>query len=62
MLKKSSKIQKKTNNNNYLKFGDGDGPNLSRVKKVDVSSTFIENIFRSGLTLVSSKFKMDKNN
>ena len=26
-----------------LKFGDGDGPNLCRVKKVDVSSTFIEN-------------------
>ncbi len=37
-----------------LKFGDGDGPNLCRVNKVDVSSTFIENIFRSGLTLVSS--------
>ena len=37
-----------------LKFGNGDGPNLCRVKKVDVSSTFIENIFRSGLTLVSS--------
>ena len=37
-----------------LKFGDGDGPNICRVKKVDVSSTFIENIFRSGLTLVSS--------
>jgi len=37
-----------------LKFGDGDGPNLCRVKKVDVSSTFIENIFRSGLTLLSS--------
>ena len=37
-----------------LKFGDSDGPNLCRVKKVDVSSTFIENIFRSGLTLVSS--------
>ena len=37
----------------HLKFGDGDGPNLCRVKKVDVSSTFIENIFRSGLTLVS---------
>ena len=28
-----------------LKFGDGDGPNLCRVKKVD---------FWSGLTLVSS--------
>ena len=37
-----------------LKFGDGDGPNLCRVKQVDVSSTFIENIFRPGLTLVSS--------
>jgi len=37
-----------------VKFGDGDGPNLCRVKKVDVSSTFIKNIFRSGLTLVSS--------
>ena len=36
-----------------LKFSDGDGPNLCRVKKVDVL-TFIENIFRSGLTLVSS--------
>ena len=36
-----------------LNFGDGDGPNLCRVKKVDVSSTFSENIFRSGLTLVS---------
>ena len=35
----------------YLKFGDGDEPNLCRI---DVSSTFIENIFRSGLTLVSS--------
>ena len=32
----------------------GDGPNLCRVKISDVSSTFIENIFRSGLTLVSS--------
>ena len=37
-----------------LKFDDGDGPILCRVKKVDVSSTFIENIFRSGLTLISS--------
>ena len=49
----------------YLKFGDGDGPNLCRVKKkVDVSSTFIENIFRSGLTLFSSydiiTIKIDK--
>ena len=50
--------------NHNLKFGDGDGPNLYRVKKVDVSSTFIENIFRSGLTLVSSNdiitIKIDK--
>ena len=38
---------------NILKFGEGDGPNLCRVKKVDFSSTFFENIFRSGLTLVS---------
>ena len=38
----------------FFEFGDGDGPNLCRVIKVDVSSTFIENIFRSGLTLVSS--------
>ena len=37
-----------------LKFGDGDEPNLCRVKKVNDNSTFIENIFRSGLTLVSS--------
>jgi len=47
-----------------LKFCDGDGPNLCRVKKVDVSSTFIENIFQSGLTLVSSNniitIKIDK--
>ena len=40
--------------NMYLKFGDGDGPNLCRITKVDVSSTFIKNIFQSGLTLVSS--------
>ena len=33
-----------------LKFGDGDWLNLCRVKKVDVSSTFIDNLFRSGLT------------
>ena len=38
----------------HLKFGNSEGPNLCRVKKVDVSSTFIKNIFRSGLTLVSS--------
>jgi len=48
-----------------LKFGDGDGPNLCRVKQADVSSTFIENIFRPGLTLVSSNdiitIKINKN-
>jgi len=38
----------------HLKFVDGDGPTLCRVKQVDVSSTFIENIFRPGLTLVST--------
>ena len=39
----------------YLNLGDGDRPNHYRVKKkLDVRSTFIENIFRSGLTLVSS--------
>ena len=47
-----------------LKFGDGDGPNLCRVKRIDASSTFIKNIFRSGLTLVSSNdiitIKIDK--
>ena len=52
-----------------LKFGDGDVSNLcrvqnSRVKKIDVSSTFIENTFRPGLTLVSSNdiitIKIDK--
>ena len=32
-----------------LKFGDGDGPNLC------ISSTFIKNIFRSGLTLFCHK-------
>ena len=41
----------------HLKFGDGDGPNLCRVK-------IIENIFQSGLTLVSSNdiitIKIDK--
>ena len=48
----------------FLKFVDGDGPNLCRVKNVDVSSTFIENMFRSGLSLVSSNdiitIKIDK--
>ena len=29
-----------------LKFGDGDGPNLCRVKKVYVSSTFIVIVIR----------------
>ena len=42
----------------FFQFGDDDGPNLCRVNKVDVSSTFIENIFRSGLTLVSSNDKI----
>ena len=37
-----------------FKLGDGVGLNHCRVKKVDVISTFIENIFRSGLSLVSS--------
>ena len=31
------------------------GQTFVEYKKVDVSSTFIENIFRSGLTLVSSR-------
>ena len=48
---------------NGLKFGDG--LNLFRVKKVDVSSTFIEDILRSGMTLVSSNdiitIKIDRN-
>ena len=48
----------------FLKLGDGDGPNLYKVKKVDVNSTFLENIFRSGLTLVISNdiitIKIDK--
>ena len=47
--------------NSDLKFGNGDGLNLY---KVDVSSTFIKNIFRSGLTLFSSNniitIKIDK--
>ena len=43
-------LEKKT----YSKFGEVDGPNLCRLKKVDVSSKFIENIFWSGLTLVNS--------
>ena len=49
-----------------FKFGDGDEQKLCRVEKVDVSSTFIENIFWSGLTLVSSNViitvKIDKKN
>ena len=35
------------NNDKNLKFGDGDGPNLCRVKKVDVVSSTFENIYRS---------------
>ena len=43
-------------NSNYLKFSGGDGPNLSRVKKVNVISTFYWNyISVRRLTLVSSK-------
>ena len=45
-----------------LKLGDGDGPNLRKVKKLDVSSTFTENIFRSGLTFVSSNDIIINNN
>ena len=41
-------------NENIFKFSDAGGPTLCRVKQVDVSSTFIKHIFRSGLTLVSS--------
>ena len=39
-----------------LKVGDGDGLNFCSVKKGDVSSTFIENIFRTG----SGRFKTNK--
>ena len=49
-----------------FKFGDVDEQKLCRVEKVDVSSTFIENIFWSGLTLVSSNdiitIKINKKN
>ena len=34
--------QQQQNIDTDIKFGDSDGPNLCRVKKVDVSSTFIE--------------------
>ena len=58
--KKYEKKRKKIRKEKDLKFGDGDGPNLCRVKKVDVSSTLIENM----LTLVSSNdiitIKIDK--
>ena len=47
---KPFKLYLRKNDKNF-KFCDGDGPNLCRE---NVSSTFIENIFRSGLTLVSS--------
>ena len=33
---------------------NGDGPHLRRVKKQKLDPHFIESIFRSGLTLVSS--------
>ena len=49
VLKNSEMVQRTD-----LKFSDGDGPNFCKIKKEDVSYTFIENIFRSGLTLVSS--------
>ena len=39
-----------------LKVGDGDGLNFCSVKKGDVSSTFIENIFRTG----SGRLKTNK--
>ena len=32
----------------FLKFGDGDGPNLYRVRKVDVSSTLFQIYFGLG--------------
>ena len=51
-LVKTMRETKKVATSELLKYGDGDGPLQS--KKVDVSSTFIENIFRSGLTLVVS--------
>ena len=38
----------KYNNDFSSKFGDGDRPNLCRLKKVDVSSTFIEIYFGLG--------------
>jgi len=41
----------------FFKFCDGDEPNLRRVKKNQMLiQHFIENIFRSGLTLVSSNY------
>ena len=42
-----------------LKFGDYDGPNLCRVKKVDVSPTLIENYFD---LVWSGPNKIDKKN
>ena len=54
MLVYEQSIAHHTKCNIYLKFDDGNGPNLCRVKKLDISYTFIENIFRSGLTLVNS--------
>ena len=64
----AEKVKFSSTTSAFLKFGDGDGPNLCRVKskKVDVSSTFIENIFQSGLTHISSNdivtIKIDKKN
>ncbi len=42
-----------------LKFGDGDGPNLCRVKKIDPH--LLKNNFRSWLTLVrNTKTEQEK--
>ena len=57
-LWEDDKIKKALNYN--LKFCDGDGPNLCRVKKVDVSSTLLKIYFGLGwpssvLEIVSSQ-------
>ena len=57
VLKKNAKqkvVEKTLLHISYLKFGDGYEPNLCKVNIVNVIvAHFIENIFRSGLTLVS---------
>ena len=55
----AEKVKFSSTTSAFLKFGDGDGPNLCRVKskKVDVSSTFIENIFQSVKGGVFKSFK-----